>query len=300
MTLEYDLLVSSASRPHLLRQVLANIFRYVDQPPRRVIVHEDVQAPEWRGEVRRMICDADAIPSRWTLLEDEPPILHGPTIHRLVTASDADYVLYAQDDDAPIRPVPIRETLEVMAGHNLNAVRFNKRVTMAAHRGWPKREVAFGLPVIKQGEGPHKAWIAGCCPLHSDRLVWLTLSEKFHFTFSLWNRAYVANVAEWWETAHPASIREHGEAKLGAAMAGEVAEFNAWPSRAIEVPEPGTNLDHDVRQRICKTYIYGRIGDPPFTDHLGWRKEDWRLPRTNRSGREYARKLAEEQGLPWP
>ena len=264
----YELLMSSASRPHLLRAVLAAFVRHLDQLPERVVVHEDVCRPG--ADIRAAIAESLPPGVAFTYLEDSPPIRHGQSIHRLLGEARTDFVLYGQDDDAPIRGVPIRDALAVMEEHGLNAVRFNKRQTMATHGGWPKVQRYF---TIRDG---HE--------------VILTLAEKLHFQIGLWRRSWIRAATEWWQATHPGSIAEHGEVKINNALSGVLPEFGA--TGAIHVPSPGCHDDHASRIAHCRTYIWGPIGEPQFHEHLGWRPEDWRDNRANRSGDELRIHLA--------
>ena len=267
----YELIMSSASRPHLLRAVFAAFVRHLDQLPERVIVHEDVCRPD--ADVRAAIAESLPPGVAFTYLEDSPPIRHGRSIHRLLGESRTEFVLYGQDDDAPVRRIPVGACLAVMEHHGLNAVRFNKRTTMAAHSGWPKREMTF---------------------FAADMTVTtLTLAEKLHFQIGAWRRSWVKAATDWWEETYPGSLAEHGEVKINNALSGVIPEFGA--TKVIDVPSPGCHDDHASRIAHCRTYIWGPIGEPPFHEHLGWRQEDWRDNRANRSGNELRARLAEEE-----
>lgn len=269
----YELIVTSASRPHLLRQSIASALRYIDQEPKRVLVHDDAVVPDQSRDIDAAM--RWALPSSLdaVLLTAEPPVLHGLAIHRLLCIAATDYVLYLDDDAPPLRSVPIQDALATMEEHGLNAIRFNKRQTMAIHSGWPKVQRYF---TIRDGH-----------------VVILTLAEKLHFQFGLWRRSWVKAATDWWQAEYPGSLAEHGEVKINNALSGVIPEFRA--TGLVSVPQPGCHDDHAARIAHCRTYIWGPIGEPAFLDHIGWRQEDWRDNRTNRSGNELQMRLAEEQ-----
>lgn len=252
----YELIIPSASRPHLLRETLSTLLANVDQPPSRIIVHEDVRDPS-SADIRPTIESSLGGTIPFVLGVDSPPIRHGAALHWLYRTARTDFVLYSQDDFAVVRPLPVRACLAAMAEHGLHHVRFNKRDTMGEKNGWKKRDVAFGD-------------------------VTLTLCDAWYFQTSLCRRARMLAVLDWFSRMRPRTLWEHPEPKLNQAFNGQLPDFNA--ANVIDTPPPDRYLDQDVRQVVQRTFIFGPIGERQYIEHLGWRIADWRTERSNRTG----------------
>src|SRR3972149_6189196 len=127
----YDLIIPSASRPHLLRPTLRTLLEHVDQLPERAILHDDAVFPGQQEKVINEFIQTvdDRIERFWNA--DDPPIGHGPALKWLLDQAQTEYVLYSQDDFETLRPLPIRQALTIMDHHGLHQIRFNKRATMA-------------------------------------------------------------------------------------------------------------------------------------------------------------------------
>ena len=291
----YELIVPSASRPKLLGACLISTLARVDQPPKTIIVHDDVVKPETADEVRA-VCEAIARSRDIPLLFEQhrPPLSHGPSLHKLLARVSTEYVLYTQDDQFVERDVPVRDALALMHAHTLHQIRFNKRATMEWKSTWQKREFHFGHPNdlrCNDGAG-HRITIRsaaervarGAEPL-CDRCgvpahVVLTVADHWYFQLGLWRVSRIKPVVDWF-IDQTSSFNEHAEIKTNKAMNRGIAGFNGWAlSHGYELPEQECySMDQDVRARVQRTFIWGPIGEPRFTDNLAVNPEDWRLIR---------------------
>lgn len=247
----YELIVPSASRPHCLSPVLDAIIEHVDLKPSRLILHDDAAFPNRQDAIRNVI-------AMWSLRTgipydacfQNPPIYHGPALKWLLDRVTTDFVLYVQDDQKPIRSLPIRQTLDLMREYGLNQVRFNKRATMEWKMTYRKLEVDFGGIV--------------CC-----------VADHWYFQLGLWRVAQVKPIVDWWmETS--SAFHEHAEIKVNRTMNGQSIDF-AHPT--VRLPPPGTDpMSPEVRRDYQRTYIWGPIGEARFFDNLAVDPSDWALP----------------------
>ena len=265
MRLPYELIVTSASRPHLLEQTLLTLAEMMDQLPRLVTVHDDAVFPGKEAEVR-LTAERHFPGSR--IVCHDPPIGLGPALYQLIRDVRTDYVLYSQDDFETIRGLPIRLALEVMEQHGINQIRFNKRRTMDRKGDFVKCERFFRT--TRRLEGGET--IAESLPL--------TVADHWYFQTGLWRTSTIWAVLDWWKGWGPGIFAEHAEAKINAALNGEMAR-EGFPSRyfPVEVMPPAHWNDPKLRAEIAKTFIWGRIGDAPFISHIGTNPEDWALKR---------------------
>lgn len=185
----YDLIMPSASRPHLLRRVLASYFEYADQLPRRLIVHDDAVFPGRRDDVMRVVeeCSAAARVAH-VVHHDDPPLNHGPSVNWLLQRAETDYVLYGQDDHIVTRMLPLRDALLVMHEHGANNIRFNKRPTMDMKGTFRKKVVERTLA--------------------DGRTFALCVADHWYFQTGLWRRRVARLVTEWFMT-HTDAFAEH-------------------------------------------------------------------------------------------
>ena len=256
----YELIVPSASRPHLLEPVLQSLFQHVDQRPERVWIHNDAAFPGREQAIHEVVARSVPAEIPWHVHYESPPIYHGPTLAWLLRQATTEYVLYSQDDHIVCRPVPITRCLAVMAAHQLHHVRFNKRATMAVKgsgtQQWAKQEQQFQM---------------------SAHLETLTVADHWYFQTSLWRRERIKKVTDWWMENFSGSFREHAEIKINHAMNGRDPHFT--PAALLDMPGPRENpMDPDVRARIQRTYIWGPIGEDRYVLHIGDAPKDWALP----------------------
>lgn len=296
----YELIIPSASRPHLLEQVLGTLIARVDQVPARVWIHNDERFPGRRAlieQCRRML--PPEIPVE--IEHDDPPIKHGPAIHRLLKKVSTEYVLYSQDDHRVVRPLPIVPALHLMREHELNQVRFNKRDTMdkKGPEGQEFFKVAFwfaspiplnpqwhypppkpgGMPVLDLATGQPATPVLG-------KAVPLCAGDHWVFQTSLWRVAAIKPVVDWW--ADPAgggrlgAFEEHCEVKINDVFNGKYQRQVTFPQPPVPCCQPEQWKDPLVRAAIHRTFIWGPVGEPAFVTHIGDKPEDWALERANR------------------
>lgn len=278
----YDMIMPSASRPHLLKPVLESYFEYADQKPRRVLVHDDAVFPGKRDEIYRVISDlASATGTPFVFEQHDPPMNHGPSVHWLLQRAETDFVLYGQDDHIVERTLPITDALQVMHEHAINHIRFNKRATMEFKASYHKKAVTR---VLADGKEIH-----------------LSVSDHWNFQTSLWRRAVALAVTSWW-TRNSESFHEHCEVKFNNSLNRGTPEFN-WSAKRGELrPHVGVNVDDsaqlppshsecmdpDIRETHQRTFIWGWPGEPRYIFHLGDHPDDWALIR-GRGGVDHAR-----------
>src|SRR5262245_2947809 len=117
LMIPYELIIPSASRPHLLRRVLTTLLDKVDQLPHRILIHNDERFPGRRAEIEDAIYQNSRSIPIW-FENHETPIKHGPALHRLLSNVTTEYVMYSQDDHQVVRPIPVSWALAVLHSHN--------------------------------------------------------------------------------------------------------------------------------------------------------------------------------------
>jgi hypothetical protein len=255
--IRYDLIIASASRPHLLEGTLRTLFTHVNQSPDRVLIHDDAVFPgrvdAMRQCVRENIPEGTLVCTRY----DDPPIGHGPGLYWLLQQAQSEYVLYSQDDHEVVRTLPIQQALAVMQRYGLHHVRFNKRATMDYKETWKgrwyKREVQYGNDVT------------------------LTVADHWYFQTSLWRVAPIRNVVTWF-MQHPHEsqwFHEHCEAKINNFLDGGFAQDQHFRTLPCVLLPHGNPEDTHVRERFQRTFIWGKIGEDRYVLHTGNRPEDW-------------------------
>jgi hypothetical protein len=269
----YDLIVPSASRPHLLSQVLGTLLARVDQYPRCVIVHNDERFPGKRALVEAAV--AQAVPNTIPVVlhHDDPPIKHGPALKWLLDRVETSYVLYTQDDHKVNRPLPIRQALALLDHHQLNQIRFNKRDTLDKKgregQEFYKVEHHYGVALD---------------PALGTFETTLCVADHWYFQTGVWRVDAIRPIVNWWAGAgrEHGAFEEHMEVKINQVMNGQWRTHHpAWPS-VVPVLEDGAWNDPAVRARVHKTFIWGKVGEPAFVEHIGHLPEDWALERANR------------------
>lgn len=258
----YELIIPSASRPHLLGAALMSLLGRVDQMPERLIVHDDAAFPG-RGEETRGVVESIAKSQLVPLVfaHDNPPLMHGLSLHWLLSHVRTEYVLYSQDDLLVVRDLPIADALDVMHRNQLHQIRFNKRPTMEYKAGWRKKTVYF--PAAEQSSQA------------------LTVADHWYFQTGLWRVSRIKPVIDWWVMATGESFKEHCEPKTNKAMNREIGEFNHWAlANGYALPDQACYaMDPDVRIEVQRTFIWGKIGEDRYVDNLGANPDDWALVR---------------------
>ncbi len=280
----YDLIVASASRPHLLLRTLTSLLNNVDVRPRRMIVHDDVVFPNQREEISRVVHYACALwdhgPLPYTLDISDPPLRHGPSLAWLLNSTAADFVLYTQDDHEVVRPLPIARALDVMIAYDLNHVRFNKRATMDYKDTWQgrwyKREFDFKTMTCMQCQKTFRPahYAMHPCPLvHGQDTALrvpqtLTVSDHWYFQTSLWRRSVIAPVVTSLNYEQPEKFKHRCEDQINAYLDHEYAGRHELDAR-----------DPNVRSERLRTFIWGRIGEDRYVQHIGDDPRDFARPR---------------------
>lgn len=267
----YTLIIPSASRPHLLQDVLGSLMARVDQWPEKIVIHNDEVFP---GKAERIQTVArefvpDELKARVIVGNDNPPIKHGPSLKWLIDHVETEYVLYSQDDHRVIRPLPIRKALGVMAMHHLNQIRFNKRDTMdkKGREGEEFYKVEYHFGVALDSElGTYE--------------VTLCAADHWYFQCGLWYVPAIRPVINWWSRPDaPGAFTEHCEYKINDVFNGKFGQF--LPN-VVPYCEPEQWNIPDIRAKVHRTFIWGKIGEPRFVEHIGHLPEDWALERANR------------------
>jgi len=280
VVIPYELIVPSASRPHLLRQTLSTLFIHTwRQWPQRVIVHDDGVFPGKRREVEDLL--VTQVPAQVPLVfrYDERPIGHGPALKWLLDEVRTEYVLYTQDDFATVRPLPIARALALMEIFHLNQIRFNKRKTMAVKgepgRTFTKLERRFSVAedAVTDGLSPEVFEAVLCA------------ADHWYFQTGLWRVAAIKPVVDWWASSgperNPSGFTEHAEIKINNTFNGYYRGMIEFPS-TVPVSTSEESSDPRVRARVHKTFIWGPVREPKFVEHLGHDQKNWALNRASR------------------
>jgi hypothetical protein len=258
----YELLITSASRPHLLRPTLESLLRRVEVLPQRVVVHDDAVFSGRKGAVNAAVVEAytavfgtDMTGWPVTLMHfADPPRRLGPALAWLMTQAQTPFALYSQDDFVAVRAIPIGRALDVMLVHALHHIRFNKRATMAVKDTWtgPWRKEERDFVMLGQGDTSY-----------TQRL---TISDHWYFQLGLMRVAELRAALVFWTSTQ------------------ERLERLAWR-------EPETLINHyfdrvrygdafdarhpRTRAQVQRTFIWGPIGEDRYVRHIGGDPGDW-------------------------
>ena len=286
----YEIIVTSASRPHLLQPTLETLLGHVDPYPSRILIHNDAAfgagttlADHRWMQTKAMLAGLD-LPCELVLHHADPPRRLGMALAWLIGNVTADYVLYSQDDFVTLRGLPIRRALAVMAANDLHQIRFNKRATLGQKdtwKGvWKKQEVAFCADPIyarsfwgadRQPSLP--PWHCGQagCDGHGTRQI-LTVSDHWYFQTGLWRTSVIRAALFWLTQPNRLNLfaESSAEETINSLFDGEFG------------PIPGLTIPHrhlaDVasnRARVQKTFIWGPIGEDRYVRHIGTDPADW-------------------------
>lgn len=251
--IEYDLVVPSASRPHLLGPTLESLLANLDQLPRKVYVHDDAAFPDRQSKVIEVVQEAcAAVGVAHELKLTNPPVYHGAALHWLLGKAQGEFVLYQQDDFLTLRPVPVRRCLALMRKHALHHVRFNKRETMEMKGSFRKLPIAFDGQI-------------------------LSVSDHWYFQLNLGRRARLKTVVDWWMAYDAQAFREHMEPKMNHIFNRRIPQFNR-DFKGTDFGLPPTEvqcMDPEIRREFQRTFIWGPPGTPAYIKHIGHLPEDW-------------------------
>lgn len=284
----YDLIVASASRPHLLKPTLASLLALVDQPPARILIHDDIRSTAREIQASRALwaacyvelvrrCRYQSVPLP-LVLEDDPPVGFGLALAQLIDHAESKFALFTQDDFVAVRPIPVAAALATMAAHRIHFVSFHKRATRAVkdtwQGPWTKQAATFAVDAATVAPLPPSI-VSGT--LH----VTLTLNNQLSFQTGLWRVAPMRAALDYW-TRDPArrSLFSHPQWwQTSERMLNEVFDglHGQLPAAAeLTVPPPGADpRDPVVRSAHQRTYLFGPIGEDRYVRHIGGDPKDW-------------------------
>lgn len=264
MSVPYSLIVTSASRPHLLGPTLQSFLAHADALPQKIFIHNDaafrpgtVEADHRWTQIKVGLADLD-YPRQIVLTHADPPRRLGLALWWLLHNVETEYVVYSQDDFVTVRDLPIRRALAVMMEYEARQIRFNKRATLSQKDTWKgvwKKEER----VVYTSAGAAET---------------LTVSDHWYFQTGLWRVAPIKAVVDWC-TATPERTALFAmlsaEEVINRAMDGA---FGPIPGLDI----PGAEQDAEsptVRAQVQRTFIWGPIGEDRYIRHIGVDPADW-------------------------
>jgi len=311
----YDLIVTSASRPHLLRPTLESLLRHVDQPPVRVLVHDDAVFPGRYGRVAQVVADSMAIlaetgrrdrssaqhpeadlltlrvPPDSYVMGSDPPVRLGLALARLLEKVTTEFVLYSQDDFVTVRDLPIRRALALMDRYGIHSIVFHKRAIMAEKQTW---------------RGPWRKEV-----YHFDTGEWCPQCFSMP-RYDGWHQPAADGEGDWdpslkrkCERFQALTLTDRWNFQTAlwrvAPIRAAVAYWTALPSRlnrfrwgqaeqmindamdGLEGEVPGLAAPvgapepwrPDVRARYQRTFLYGPVGEDRYIRHIGADPADW-------------------------
>jgi hypothetical protein len=268
----YELVVTASHRPHLLEPTLRSLLARIDQPPTRVLIHDDAapnllapaeQEAERLAVAREMTKGVLAglnLPCPVGYISADPPRKLGLALRTLLDQVQTDYVLYSQDDFVTVRPVPIRDALRVLDALHWHQIRFNKRATLAQkdtwQGPWKKEEQAFRAHETSEGEVLDP-------PLEGI----VTVSDHWYFQLGLW-RVSPIRAALRWLTATPERrawlAQGLAEEQINAVLDGRHGFIPG-----LIVPYQEDAHEPRTRKQVQKTFIWGPIGEDRYIRHIG-------------------------------
>jgi hypothetical protein len=258
----YEVIVTSASRPHLLKPTLESLLVHVDQPPQRVLIHNDaafdagklLAVHRWM-QTKAMLGEVP-LPCETLLHHADPPRRLGMALAWLIGNVTTDYVLYSQDDFVTVRDLPIRRALQVMDEAQCHQIRFNKRATMGQKDTW---------------RGPWKK-VEQVCSLESGATETVTISDHWYFQTGLW-RTSVIRAALWWLT-QPERVHLFAESPAEEAI-NKLFDGEFGPIPGLTVPHRHLADVPRNRAQVQRTFIWGPIGEDRYVRHIGTHPDDW-------------------------
>lgn len=260
----YELIVTSASRPHLLGPTLESLLTKVSHLPERILIHDDAAFEPGTLEAEHRWLEIKAIvlalsrhlDCQIVLHHADPPRKLGLALTWLIRNVRTTYILYSQDDFVTVRKLPLEETLQIMDLHGLHQVRFNKRATMGQKDTWQgvwkKEERTF---------------------LHGGGSKVLTIADHWYFQTGLWRVIPIRQTLDWL-TATPLRTQIFASGSPEVAI-NKVMDGFLGPIPGLNIPYPEDALEAGVRAQIQKTFIYGPIGEDRYIRHIGSRPVDW-------------------------
>ena len=275
----YDIIIPSASRPHLLHRTLTTMFQFLRPWPDRLLIHDDAAFPQEQKRIEGVL--GECVPPSVDVIcqLDNPPIFHGPALHWLLNRVEGRYCFYTQDDFEFLRYIPLLQSFEMLEDYDLHHIRFNKRKTMPyKHEGekrWYKREMYFhkGQHVMGEPGRHHEDWAGLPGQV-------LTVSDHWYFQASVWRISQIKPVVEAWMGRNPGGFRTLPEISINKSLNGEIPEIRQLLENKIQLPPDGSrSSDQEIRAEYQKTFIWGGIGEKPYIKHLGHDQSEWARPR---------------------
>lgn len=275
----YDLILTASHRPHLLEPTLTSLLRHVDQPPARILIHDDAALPfravfkpapgfdphlealreETKAVLLRIVPHGIPLIYTWA----DPPRRLGLALRWLLDNVQTEYVLYSQDDHVVVRDLPIDLALQVMHTHHLHQIRFNKRATLAQKETWQgrwkKEEVSFEMTGVRYA-GTHRANV-------ETAQIPLTISDHWYFQSGLWRVQPIRAVLHWLTATTERRTILHQA--LAEEAINQVFDGRFGPIPDIAVPHYQDAMEPRVRQQIQRTFVWGPVGEDRFVRHIG-------------------------------
>jgi hypothetical protein len=244
----YDLIITAAARPALLLPTLQSLLAHVDQPPERILIHDDAVDPDRWEETKEVVSSALRLrPNLQVVLHHAaPPRRLGGALRWLLANVRTEYVLYSQDDHVVVRPLPVTAALATLHAYNLHQIRFNKRATLAFKETWQGRW--YKREVDAYGATP------------------LTVSDHWYFQTGVWRAQPLHAAIEW---LHANSTRRAILQEVQAEEAiNHVMDGRFGPIPGLTIPSRHA-ADPGVRRTVQRTFIWGPIGEDRYIRHIG-------------------------------
>lgn len=264
MTRIYDVVCTAVTdRADLFVASMDSLLRYVDAPPRRLVVHEDTRAAQeaqghnasYRGAIESWLraTRADGRIEDFAHRVRAPAGGMGSAVVWAMETAGTEFVLFTQEDWELLRPVPIAATIDFMSRRGVHHVSFNKRKTMPYKGEGPTRWNKVPVTFAEEGE------VYGVAD--PARGPVFTVCDHWRTQLGLWRR----------EAALPA-LRQ--AAAMSSQSNAFVARFNdLMNTAALAAGGAGRRWnDQRFRQEWMRTFLFGPIGEPPFIRHLGSRR----------------------------
>lgn len=255
--MSYDLIVTAVrDRADLLDRTLRSLLASLDAKPSRILVHEDVRpsvecpAEPTTRALLDAIADDFAVPV--VLFERNPGGGLGRAVLRLLEESSTEFVLYTQEDFDALRAIPVAACLDLMAAHQINHVRFNKRKTMKVKGA--DRPPGERFTKIEQAFGEQT----------------LCVSDNWYFQTSLWRRELALD-------GFRAVAERNGPGMIDRCE----MKFQRWLHEGLGRGIGCTDsTGAERRGEVVKTFIWGPTLEPAFIRHTGHdrRSQGWPDP----------------------
>lgn len=312
----YDLIITASHRPALLKPTLESLLARVDQPPARILIHDDA-VPEFKARPVAWRLDSvmeedDVVNKEAALVTEEqaqlraareetkellvklsppmpvvytwsdPPRRLGMALRWLLDNVATEYVLYSQDDHVVVRKLPIADALDTMIANRLHQIRFNKRATLSYKHTWQGRwrKEQLVMPV-------------------GAEMRTVTISDHWYFQTGLWRVAPIKAAITWLtETQERRDILWN---MLAEEAVNHTMDGRFGPIPGLDVPVEAS-MEPATRARTQRTFIWGPIGEDRYIRHIGGgnptsgRDQDGGVDDPAKAWREISEHNAREEG----